>query len=290
MNFYYNTFLDNVVYNKGPLISIFEFPVLTIVGATFKNVNNNYPCSLIEGFNNGFYTIYSTSFSGFTSFTEGSILYVEALKIGRTLISGLSIVNCSTAVSFFTFTSSKPNNINYLTMVNVKGRIFRVTQKSTLILNYMSINNNSCLNLNLFQQACVFYVDTLSSIDIYQANFSNVRNADTPGAFYIENSNSTISFLNFTNITSETGYGCAYAVGANFKIYNSTLKNFKNGCLQLEKSYLLLENNSFINNGMSNYEKIYGSIISCVYCLQMSIIGCRFEGNQMNSLDGGVFF
>ena len=122
----------------------------------------------------------STTFSGFNSYTEGSIFYVDGLKIGRSLLSGITVTNCSTTISFFYFGASTANTISPLILTNVKGRAFRVTQKSTLAVSLLTISNIFCSISGLFQSGCVFYLDSLSKLTISGANIANVR---TPVVF-----------------------------------------------------------------------------------------------------------
>lgn len=140
----------------------------------------------------------------------------------------------------------------------------------------------------LFQSGCVFYLDSLSALTISQGIIANVSNVDTPGAFYIENSNVTINNLNFTNITSDIGYACLYAINSYTRITNSTFKYFKNGCFDIQKSSFWIKNTSFINNNIYNNPDIYASVIECIFCFYLSVDGCLFIGNQKNTLDGGV--
>ena len=253
-------------------------------------MQNPYPCSLLEGYNNGYYTINSTTISGFNSFTEGSILYVDALKIGRSLISGITITNCSTTISFFSFGASISNTLNLLTLINIKGRVFRITQKSTLVLTSLTITNNSCMISGLFQSGCIFYLDSQSSLTISGANITNVSNVETPGAFYIENSNLTIVNLNIVNTSSILGYGCLYSINSYAVIINSSFSFFQNGCFQIEKSSFTISRSKFINSNISNFAGVYGSTIDCTRCLRLTIDKCVFLGNKNNALDGSVCF
>jgi len=243
---------------------------------------------LIEGYNNGYYTFYSTTFSGFTSFTDGSILYVDALRLGRSLISGITVKNCSTTLSFFYLAASLTNTFSLLTLTNVQGRIFRVTQQTTLLVNSLTISNNSCMISSLFQSGCVAYVDINSVFTISGATIANVSNVDTPGAIYMENSILVLNNFNITNSSSLIGYGCIYIVNSIANINNATFTYFTNGCLDLERSTITITKSIFNNTNTTNFLNYYGSIIYCLDCLNLMIDTCLFVGNQNNSLTGSV--
>lgn len=175
-------------------------------------------------------------------------------------------------------------------MTNVKGRIFRVTQKSTLVVSSLKISNNSCSISGLFQSGCVFYLDSLSSLKISEANIINVTNIDSPAAFYVENSNLTLVNTTITNIESFVGFGCLYSFNSFTYVINSSFIYFKNGCFQIEKSSFVIMGSRFVNTNVSNVDNVYGAVIECTLCVYILIDSSLFQGNKNNAMDGSVNF
>ena len=210
------------------------------------------------------------------------------MKIGRSLLSGITITNCSTSISFFYLGASITNTFSLFNFTNVQGRIIKITQKSTITLASLTITNNSCIVSGLFQSGCTVYMDISSALTISGASISNVANIDTPGAFYIENSVLVMINVNMKNVSSFVGYGCLYTVNSVTTIKNSSFFYFAKGCMDFEKSTVTITSSVFNNTNITNFANYYGSIIYCLNCFNLVIDGNIFVGNKKNALDGSV--
>lgn len=239
---------------------------------------------------NGFLVLNFTNFTGFNSLSEGGIVFIESLEFGNVVINNIGITNCSSNYSLFYFLSSNKNILTLISLTKIEGRIFKVSQKSNINIDSLIIKENSCMNSIMLQSGCVFYLESDSSIYISNSSIHNVSNAKSPGAFYAENSNVTFFNFNLTNVRSEVGLGCSYGFNIYLKISNCQFKEFINGCIELQESSASINSSKFTNYGVKNKEKIYASIIKCSQTFNLSIINCTFDGNQKNSLKGGVIF
>lgn len=203
-------------------------------------------------------------------------------------MTGLTITNCSTSVSFFYLAASITNAFIQFNLTNVQGRFIKITQKSTITVTNLTITNNSCTVSGLFQAGCIVYMDISSALTVSGAKISNVVNIDTPGAFYIENSVLVMVNVFMKNVSSFVGYGCLYTVNSVTTVRNSSFFYFTNGCMDFEKSTITITSSVFNNTNITNVPNYYGSIIYCLNCFDLVIDGNIFVGNRNNALDGSV--
>lgn len=239
---------------------------------------------------NGFLILIFTNFTGFNSLSEGGIVFIESLEFGNIMINNINIANCSSNYSLFYFLSSNKNILTLISLTKIEGRVFKVSQKSNINIDSLTIKENSCMNSIMLQSGCVFYLESDSSIYISNSTIHNVSNAKSPGAFYAENSNMTFFNFSLTNVRSEVGLGCLYGVNVYLKISNCQFTEFINGCIELQESFALINSSKFTNYRVTNKETIYASIIKCSQTFKLSIINCTFDRNKNNSLKGGVIF
>lgn len=244
----------------------------------------------MESYNNGLYVIISTTFSGFKAITEGSIFYVDGLRLGLSSFINILIQNCSSSVSLIYFGSSANNLLKSINFQNVEGRIFKITQRSSISIQFLTITNISCNNEAYFQSGAIFYVDSLSSISITQVNITNLKNTASPGAFYLENSKLIMNDFNVTNVKSSSGIACMSAFGSIANITKSYFNDFLSGCFYIEKSTVFITNCKFLNKGTKVSNNIYASVVECFLCIKLVIDEAVFYGNINNSEDGGVIF
>lgn len=230
-----------------------------------------------------------TKFSGFHSLTEGSIFFLDGLRIGRTLFNGIEIENCSTSESLFYLGGSIANTISIAVFKNIKGRILRIAQSSIVVIQNLTIINLSCLNQEYFQTGGIFYLESLSSLNFNIGLFINITNIVSPGAFFLENSNFTVANLKMQNVNSNNGYFLT-SLNCNVTMLNSSFAAFRNGGFFIEKSSFSINMTNFFNNGTYNDKNMYGSVLHCHLCRKLFIDNCVFMGNKNNSVDGGVIF
>lgn len=175
-------------------------------------------------------------------------------------------------------------------MQNVEGRVFKITQKSSISIQSLTITNISCNNEAYFQSGAVFYVDSLSYISIVQVNITNLKNTASPGAFYLENSNLLMSDFNIANVKTTVGIACMSAFGSNANITNSYFSEFVTGGFYIEKSTFFITNCKFFNKGIKATNIFYAAVVECFLCIKLVIDQSIFYGNVNNSQDGGVIF
>lgn len=214
-----------------------------------------------------------------------------------TLISSLNnkeasvqIINCVLKNSF-----SNSYFIDYefgSTLILEKNK-FIDCQGNLILLIHSGLNITDSLFQNIscfYDSGCIIKAQKNSNIFLFQNSVKDITNSNEGGAFYILQSNVSLSVNTFSNINSTFYASCVLGEEINVHIIDLQIQNFLHGCLYFVNSSISIEVSNFRNEYQSIFHKndqCYSSI--CMYeSIFVLIFKTTFNGNKNNTHYGGV--
>ena len=171
------------------------------------------------------------------------------------------------------------------TFINCQGNII------LLINSGLNISDSHFQNVSCFYDSgCIIKAQKNSNVYLFQNSVKDITNSNEGGAFYILQSNVSLTVNTFSNINSTAYASCMFGEETNAYIIDLQFQNFLHGCLYFVNSSISIEVSNFQNEYQSffhNDGQCYSSI--CMYeSIFVSILKTTFEGNKNNTHYGGV--
>lgn len=233
-----------------------------------------------------FMTIESCRFKNIMIAGPGTFFFISSNEYNNIVIKNNSFLN-SKSKSYFIYIDQS-YNITFLnnTFSNNLGNLIN-SFSSIIIFNDNYFKNQTCY----FDQGCIFNIQKSCQITLQRNLIENISNVNEGGVYYIKSSMIFIENEKINNVESFVGKSCMMGINSFISYQSLIVHNFKRGCIFISNSTFLISNSNFVSSPFqltqSNTLICYSTL--CLFnCFKIQISKVNFEGNDSNTLYGGV--